>query len=94
MATIAKTGRLEITRQTQLFAALHMLSVSIDGKMAGKLRSGGELNLDLPPGKHSIAVDYQKGETTGEFNIEAGRTATCHVTVSKFNSALKVEIDD
>jgi hypothetical protein len=94
MTTITVTGRLEVTRQTQLFASVHVGSVAVYGKVVGKLRSGGELRLDLAPGQHSIVVECQKGKTSGQFSIGAGRTATCHVTVSKFNSALKVEIDD
>jgi hypothetical protein len=90
----AGMGRLLVTRQKQLFAAVHSVSVAIDGVVVGKLKSGGELALDLAPGRHQLLLSYSKAETSGQVLVKSGRTATCHAAVSKFDSSLKVSIQD
>lgn len=70
------------------------VSVVIDGTTRGRLSPGKEITLELPPGPHDLIFSYSKGDASGRVNIKSGRTASCDISVSKWDVSLKVQIDE
>ena len=90
----AGTGRLVVTRQKQLMAAILPVSVVIDGVIRGKVSPGQELQLNLSPGAHDVVLGFSKGDVRAAVTIRSGRTATCLASVSKWDGSLKVQLDE
>jgi hypothetical protein len=89
----AGAGRLKVTRRRQMNGSAFSIFVAIDGNTRGKLRSGGELNIDVAPGRHQVEFSYSKGQASGTVNIKSGRVAECRVSIS-LAGGLKAEIGE
>lgn len=63
--------------------------VDIDGATHGSLRTGGKLEVDVAPGRHTIVVDMDSSAT---FDNSDGRDTHIEFQASKLNNRAKISV--
>lgn len=64
--------------------------VEIDGATHGSLRTGGRLEVDLPPGRHTIVVGL---DSTSTFDNSDGRDTYIEFKASKWNNKANISVN-
>ena len=60
----AGAGKLLVTRQKQLMGGFFPVSVAVDGVGHGRLMPGGQMELELAPGRHEVVLGFPKGDVS------------------------------
>lgn len=68
-------GRLYILRERQALYSVMPATIDIDGQTIGRLRNGGFLMIDLPPGPKTITATVFVSRVSARFDLAAARTA-------------------
>lgn len=81
-------AKVTVRRKKQVQNGLLPLAIAVDGVEQKGLRAGGRVELDLPPGQHSVEVGNSGG--TLLFDNSSGDATEILVWVSTFSMKGKV----
>ncbi len=75
-------GRLYVLREKQTVYSLMPVTVSVDGRTIGTLRSGTYLATDLPAGTHNLTVAALLSRASTAFDLAAGKTVYVDIAMT------------